>query len=54
MVDNGYHSKVKRLGIPDKFIEHGTQTELYGECGIDREGIHAVALQLLEEKVSIT
>ena len=26
---------VKRLATPDKFIEHGTQLELYRECGID-------------------
>jgi 1-deoxy-D-xylulose-5-phosphate synthase len=26
---------VKRLAIPDRFIEHGTQPELYRECGID-------------------
>ncbi len=53
MVDNDYQCKVKRLGIPDKFIEHGTQTELYGECGFDREGIFNVALQLLKERVTI-
>ena len=32
MADNGYQAQVKRLGIPDAFIEHGTQDELYAEC----------------------
>ena len=39
MVDNGYTNKVQRLGIPDKFIEHGTQNELWAECGYDTNGI---------------
>lgn len=37
--DNEYDSRVVRLGIPDKFIEHGTPEELYKECGFDVEGI---------------
>ncbi|MCK7532204.1 MAG: hypothetical protein MZV63_14845 [Marinilabiliales bacterium] len=28
MCDNGYIADVKRLGIPDYFVEHGTQEEL--------------------------
>ncbi|PZX19466.1 1-deoxy-D-xylulose-5-phosphate synthase [Breznakibacter xylanolyticus] len=39
MVENGYSATVKRLGIPDRFVEHGTQLELYHECGYDKEGI---------------
>ena len=31
--------KFLRLGVPDKFIEHGTQQELYKICGYDAEGI---------------
>ena len=39
MSDFGYNSDVRRLGIPDYFVEHGTQEELYSECGYDSEGI---------------
>jgi 1-deoxy-D-xylulose-5-phosphate synthase len=39
MADNGYNSEVVRLGVPDKFIEHGTLQELYHECGYDVESI---------------
>jgi 1-deoxy-D-xylulose-5-phosphate synthase len=39
MVDNGYRANVERLGVPDTFIDHGTQTELYRECGFDPESI---------------
>nr|WP_321487507.1 1-deoxy-D-xylulose-5-phosphate synthase [uncultured Draconibacterium sp.] len=39
MAENGFTNKIKILGIPDKFIEHGTPEELYRECGIDTQGI---------------
>ncbi|MCD4794784.1 MAG: 1-deoxy-D-xylulose-5-phosphate synthase [Bacteroidales bacterium] len=40
MVENNYSAKIKRLGIPDEFIEHGTQQELYKLCGYDTESIY--------------
>lgn len=39
MADNGYASRVVRLGIPDKVVEHGEQHELWAECGYDAAGI---------------
>jgi 1-deoxy-D-xylulose-5-phosphate synthase len=37
--DHGYKTAIHRLGIPDYFVEHGTQQELWHECGYDTEGI---------------
>lgn len=45
MATNNYHNEVVRLGIPDKFIEHGSQRELYKECGFDEEHIYNLLLQ---------
>jgi 1-deoxy-D-xylulose-5-phosphate synthase len=39
---------IKRLGIPDKFIEHGPQDLLREKCGIDRKKIIAEARKLCE------
>ena len=50
MVDNGYQSQVKRLGIEDEFIEHGTQEELYSECGFNTENILETARKMLLEQ----
>lgn len=50
MADNGYRSQVKRLGIPDNFIEHGEQNELYEECGFSPDQIAKTVLELLSEK----
>jgi 1-deoxy-D-xylulose-5-phosphate synthase len=43
MNDHGYKAQVVRLGIPDRFIEQGSNAELYSECGYDTQGIiHAI------------
>lgn len=52
MNDNNYNAKIIRLGIPDKFIQHGTQSELYNECGFDVPGIVTACHKVFtEEKV---
>jgi 1-deoxy-D-xylulose-5-phosphate synthase len=47
MSDKGYSSEVRRLGIPDYFVEHGTQDELYRECGYDKEGIELAIREMV-------
>lgn len=39
MTANGYCDAVMRLGIPDRFIQHGTVAELKHLCGYDTDGI---------------
>jgi 1-deoxy-D-xylulose-5-phosphate synthase len=50
MSDNGYNSEVRRLGIPDYFVEQGTQDELYRECGFDAEGIELAIREIIVKK----
>jgi len=52
MVDQGYSASVRRLGVPDKWIEHGTQAELYEECGYDAAAIEEAALELYAKEAS--
>ena len=52
MVDNNYYAEVKRLGIPDKFIDHGTQNELYDECLFDEKSIINTVKSLLKKQES--
>ncbi len=49
MADHGYSARVKRLGIPDKIVEHGTQPELWSECGYDADAIYLASLEILEK-----
>ncbi|WP_044172182.1 1-deoxy-D-xylulose-5-phosphate synthase [Flectobacillus major] len=54
MLDNNYSSQIKRLGIPDKIVEHGEQLELHRECGFDPEGIAQAVRDILgKEKRAI-
>ena len=46
MSDNNYNIQVKRLGISDNFVEHGTPEELYHMLGLDAEGIAASILDV--------
>jgi 1-deoxy-D-xylulose-5-phosphate synthase len=39
MADHQYNSHVVRLGIPDEFIDHGEQPELWALCGFDTNAI---------------
>jgi len=50
MADHNYQAQVKRLGIPDKFIEHGEQQELYVECGFDTQSIISTAVEMVGVK----
>ncbi len=52
MADHGYHAQVKRLGIPDRWIEHGSQKELYAECGFDDKALIAAAKEMLPSRGS--
>ena len=48
LADRGMHGiEVRRLGVPDRFIPHGTQDELRKLCGFDKDGIAQAALQMV-------
>jgi 1-deoxy-D-xylulose-5-phosphate synthase len=47
MADHRYSAEVKRLGIPDRIVEHGEQVELHHECGFDTEHIESTVMQML-------
>lgn len=51
--DAGYSIRVIRLGIPDSFIEHGTQQQLYADCGYDIENIYQTAKKYSPKKVNM-
>jgi 1-deoxy-D-xylulose-5-phosphate synthase len=41
--------QVKRLGIPDLFVEHGSQSLLRAKYGIDESGIFKGVMEMLEQ-----
>ena len=44
MADNEYNPQIKRIGLPDQFVQHGSVKELYHICGMDEEGIYKVLI----------
>src|SRR5262245_18154643 len=48
MADNNFSAEVRRLGIPDRVVEHGEQFELHRECGFDPQGIEKIAAEMME------
>lgn len=48
LADHGVPTPTRRLGIPDRFIEHGTVPQLYALCGLDTAAI----LQTLEQEIA--
>lgn len=48
--DHRYSTTLVRLGVPDYFVEHGTQQQLYAECGFDKQGIVRCINHILKNK----
>ena len=46
--NNMQNVKVRRLGLPDHYIEQGSQAQLRKDVGIDAEGITTAALEFLK------
>lgn len=65
MADNNYKLNLKRLGINDTFVEHGTPEQLYNMLGLDIEGIakslleyiniqkHKIDFELAEQHIKV-
>jgi 1-deoxy-D-xylulose-5-phosphate synthase len=48
---HGYTARITRLGMPDRVVEHGEQSELYAECGFDVASLTATAKEKLGQPV---
>ena len=50
--EKNYKNDILRIGLPDEFIDHGTQKELHAQLGIDAEGIKEKVKVFYESKVT--
>lgn len=48
MADHGYSAQVRRLGMPDEVVEHGSQMELHTQCGYHLGGIVETCEELVK------
>ena len=49
MSDHGYSPKIRRLGLPDNFVEHGSVSQLRQLVGLDAESIRREIEHLKEQ-----
>jgi 1-deoxy-D-xylulose-5-phosphate synthase len=54
MADHGHAAQVIRLGIPDSYVEHGEQPELWAECGYDAASIAKTVRKLATARTTKT
>jgi len=53
ITEHSYHLPLIKLGVPDKFIEHGTVAELKKECGFDKETIFETTKEVFLKHIKI-
>ena len=39
LLENGYAGQLKRLGLPDSFVEHGSRDYILKTLGLDEDGL---------------
>ena len=49
LLDNDSSVRLTRIGLPDKFIEHGSSEELLARYGLDIEGIKKRIKEVMQE-----
>lgn len=50
MMENGYTPQISKLGIPDRFIEHGATPQLLRICNLDEDAVINALNALTSEK----
>jgi 1-deoxy-D-xylulose-5-phosphate synthase len=53
MAQHNYKAEVRILGIPDRYVEHGTPKELYRECQYDAPAIANAIREMMKDKVQV-
>ena len=54
LLENNFNGSLKRLGLPDSFVEHGTRNQILSQLGLDAKGLSTTVKQMmpLEEKLN--
>ena len=51
LLENGYKGKIKRIGLPDSFVQHGSRDEILASLGLDTDNIFKLIKSTLDKKV---
>ena len=47
MADNDYRPRIRRVGVPDRFVDQGSVPEQYADCGMDADSLFRLTEELL-------
>ena len=53
MADYNYTPQIRRIGVPDRFIEQGSIPELYKQCRMDAKSIAVAIREIISKNVNI-
>ena len=49
LIENGFKGNLKRLGLPDSYVQHGSRSQILSHLSLDDSGIKTKALELIDE-----
>ena len=49
LLENGYQGKLKRCGLPDSYVQHGSRAQILNQLSLDESGINNTILNLFDE-----
>ena len=50
LLDKGFNGILRRLGLPDQFVEHGPRDKILSTLGLDADGIESSIIELVRDK----
>ena len=48
MLENGFKGKIKRIGLPDDYVQHGSRSQIFKHIGLDTDSITLTVKNLIE------
>ena len=49
LIENGFQGSLKRLGLPDSYVQHGSRSQILSHLSLDDSGIKTKVLELIDE-----
>ena len=49
LIENGFKGNLKRLGLPDSYVQHGSRSQILSHLLLDDSGIKTKVLELIDE-----
>ena len=53
LLENNFNGSLKRIGLPDSFVEHGTRNQILSQLGLDAEGLSVTIKEMVPLKETL-